>query len=230
MQAAHRRYAAGSSRGRHSTTTLLAQLQAHIEAVASGRTDLDDNERGQRIKARREELRLTQPAVVEMIEAEAWRLPTDHPLRPDRAEKPPITLRGLQAWERGGGIVWEKAKLLATVLRIDVDDLLNGPKRETPDPFDPGTHPAAEERLLQILAKIDARLDDQDKVLKEIMAEQSRLRGLITQQDEAARTLAADGHAWADAALARYREAQLAEPQSQASAPKEHARSASRQG
>jgi septal ring factor EnvC (AmiA/AmiB activator) len=86
------------------------------------------------------------------------------------------------------------------------------PTRSIPAPIRP------EERLLQILAKIDARLDDQDKVLKEIMAEQSRLRGLITQQDEAARTLAADGHAWADAALARYREAQLTEPQSPAPA------------
>jgi transcriptional regulator with XRE-family HTH domain len=229
MQAAQRRYAPGSSRGRHSTTTLLAQLQAHIEAVAGGQTDLDDNERGQRIKARREELRLTQPAVVEMIEAEAWQLPADHPLRPDRAEKPPITLRGLQAWERGGGIVWEKAKLLAAVLRTDVDELLNGPKTVAPDLFAPNGLPT-EERLLALLSKIDARLDDQDKVLREIMAEQARLRSLMAQQDEAARTLAADGHAWADAALARYREAQLAEPQSQGSAPKERARSASRQG
>jgi transcriptional regulator with XRE-family HTH domain len=117
---AQRSYAAGSSRAGRSVTTLLAQVE--------------DIERGRRIKARREELHLTQPAVVDLLEEAAAALEADHPLHPDKLGKAPVTLRGYQTWERGGGIAWEKAKLLAGVLGADVRALMNGVDGQpTPD-------------------------------------------------------------------------------------------------
>jgi transcriptional regulator with XRE-family HTH domain len=120
QRSAQRSYAAGSSRAGRSVTTLLAQVE--------------DIERGRRIKARREELHLTQPAVVDLLEEAAAALEADHPLHPDKLGKAPVTLRGYQTWERGGGIAWEKAKLLAGVLGADVRALMNGVDGQpTPD-------------------------------------------------------------------------------------------------
>jgi hypothetical protein len=140
-----RRYAPGSSRGTRSATTLLAQVA--------------DIERGQRIRGRREELHLTQPAVVDLLEEAAAELPPTHELHPAKAGKAPVTLRGYQTYEQGGGIVWEKAKLLAQVLQIDVQTMMSGePERTvingkvvqdasvTPSPFpdgDSGGHTAS---------------------------------------------------------------------------------------
>lgn len=107
------RYAPGTSRKTRSAVTLLAQVA--------------DIERGTRIRERREELHLTQPAVVDLIEKAAWQLPRDHDLHPDKAGKAPVSLRGYQTYEQGGGIIWEKAKLLAQVLQMDVQTLMSGP-------------------------------------------------------------------------------------------------------
>lgn len=93
---------------------------------------MQDSERGQRIRERRMELHLTQPAVVEKIEELAWKLPRDHALQPanaageDGTPRAPLSLRGLQTYERGGGIVWEKAKLLAQVLQMDPHVMMHG--------------------------------------------------------------------------------------------------------
>jgi transcriptional regulator with XRE-family HTH domain len=100
-----------------------------------------DFERGERIKAAREARHLTQPAVVEKIEEEARKLPPDHDLRrrlEDHGELP-ITLRGFQSWQYGGGIDYEKAKLLAKVLHVTTDWIFNGDEEDqpTPDPFVP---------------------------------------------------------------------------------------------
>lgn len=73
---------------------------------------MDDLARGERIKALRETRRLTQPAVVELLDA--------------RAGARVVTLRGYQAWEAGGGIRWDNAKLLAEVLGVEAEHLMAG--------------------------------------------------------------------------------------------------------
>lgn len=143
-----RRYAPGTSRGRHSTTTLLAQVA--------------DIERGQRIKALREALHLTQPAVVDLMERAARELPEDHPLQ----GKAPVTLRGYQTYERGGGIVWDKAKLLAQALQTDVHEIMNGVRSETPEPFP--SPPAIQGELAEVLQAIRDQLEKQSRVLERI--------------------------------------------------------------
>jgi transcriptional regulator with XRE-family HTH domain len=105
-------YGIGTSRGTRSLDNL--------------RTQMADLERGRRIKTARDKLHLTQPAVVELF---AERAP-DCGLRP-------VTLRGYQAWEGGGGIKWPNAKLLAGVLGLHPDYMMTGrvEPEATPDPF-----------------------------------------------------------------------------------------------
>lgn len=162
-----RRYAPGTSRGRHSATTLLAQVA--------------DLERGQRIKARREELHLTQPAVVDLMEARARELPETHDLH----GKAPITLRGYQTYERGGGIVWEKAKLLAGILQMNVQAMMHGEEEEervTPDPFTSFPAEAIQGALAEVLAEIKAQLTEQTRVLDEIKGYASRVELMLEEQ------------------------------------------------
>lgn len=160
------RYVPGSSRGPRSVTTLLAQV--------------DDIERGQRIKALRESLHLTQPAVVELVEQAAWALPAGHQLRPDvagkpPATKPPVTLRGYQTWEQGGGIAWEKAKLLAKVLQTDVRAMMNGVGDETPDL----SRGAGEESQLDRIERELGEIRQQREGFLNLLAEQTKLLELI---------------------------------------------------
>jgi hypothetical protein len=182
---AQRRYAPGSSRGTRSATTLLAQVA--------------DIERGQRIRGRREELHLTQPAVVDLLEEAAAELPPTHELHPAKAGKAPVTLRGYQTYEQGGGIVWEKAKLLAQVLQIDVQTMMSGePERTvingkvvqdasvTPSPFPERTIEGA---LAGILAQIQAQLAEQTEVLNEIRQLLTSDQQVTTETQEATRRL-----------------------------------------
>lgn len=169
--------------------------------AGTNQPDTLDIARGERIKARRQELHLTQPAVVDLIEKAAYELPDTHELHPDRAGKAPVTLRGYQTYEGGGGIVWEKAKLLAQVLQIDVQEMMNGALGEyetplvssgTPSPF------AGRDDLTE-------RLKRQSRIL-------ARIEQAIELEDEAARRLADDGEAWTDRVLALL-EAHRDEPQ-----------------
>lgn len=200
-----RRYAPGSSRQRHNTTTLLLQLAAQV-AEQGEQQEVADKERGQRIKARRDDLHLTQPAVVEKMEALAWKLPRSHALHPETAGEPgapkaPVTLRGYQAYEKGGGIVWEKAKLLAKVLQMDVEVLLSGPPEPepepepAPDPFAKQDQPvdvrldAVEGALAEVLAAITSQLAAQTEVLNEIKTLLSKEQEVTADAREATRGL-----------------------------------------
>ena len=153
-------YAPGTSRGARSATTLLAQVA--------------DLERGQRIKARRVELHLTQPAVVDLIEELAKDLPPEHALHPDNAGKAPVTLRGLQTWEQGGGVAWEKAKLLAQALQTDARSLINGVPVDAPTP-DLSRGGAGQDDTEDRLARMEARLDQHAQRVEELLEEQSEL-------------------------------------------------------
>jgi vacuolar-type H+-ATPase subunit I/STV1 len=170
-------YVPASSRKAQRTTTFISQLQAHLEAVAGGQA-LDDIERGLRIKEQREALHLTQPAVVELMEQAAWGLSTSDDLHPSNAGKPPLTLRGLQTYEAGGGIVWGKAKLLAQVLQMDVQVMLNGERRDeerTPEPL-PVRRDGGEDRL--------ARIEDAIAAMRQERADEAQaIRDLLAQQD-----------------------------------------------
>lgn len=73
-----------------------------------------DVARGQRIQELRAARHLTQPAIAELVG---------------------VTLRAYQAWEAGGGITWENAKVLAKKLGTDPEFIMAGAKPETPDPF-----------------------------------------------------------------------------------------------
>jgi hypothetical protein len=117
-----------------------------------------DIERGQRIRGRREELHLTQPAVVDLMEEAAKALPDTHELHPSKLGRAPVGLRGYQTYEQGGGIVWEKAKLLAEVLHLDVQEMMEGP-RETPDLLTPPPAPVDWYR------RIEHRLDEHERIL-----------------------------------------------------------------
>lgn len=163
-----RRYVAGSSRGTHSATTLLAQV-ANIE-------------RGSRIRERREALHLTQPAVVDLLEEAANKLPATHDLHPDKAGKAPVTLRGYQSYEQGGGIVWEKAKLLAQVLQMDVQAMMNGETDEpAPSPFTDKTDDA---RVLELLESVQQLVLNQNELLARQSAILDRIEEAVTRDGE----------------------------------------------
>jgi uncharacterized coiled-coil protein SlyX len=218
------RYAPGSSRGTRSATTLLAQVA--------------DLERGQRIKAQREDLHLTQPAVVDLLEDAAKELPRDHPLHPEKLGKPPVTLRGLQSWEQGGGIAWEKAKLLAAVLRTDVAGLINGTPPEadssTPDPFPAST---LEERLDRMERRLAGLIDSQSDLIEqqnELLARQSaileRIEDAVRREDDASEKRADEEDAWVDRVVSRAREALASDSQSPGSRSRKPAKSGSPRG
>jgi transcriptional regulator with XRE-family HTH domain len=208
-----------------------------------------DLERGQRIKARREDLHLTQPAVVELLERAAQELPTDHPMHPDKLGKPPVTLRGLQTWEQGGGIAWEKAKLLALVLQTDVKVLINGVTNTTPDLFVKADGPV-DERLDRIEAALTTMLGHVENLANraqeqrhelmdrlealetailhngDVVADRAvnRVRDMVKQPDEVVRaieSLAAEFHADADQLAA-----QRASERGRRAAPRRPARAA----
>jgi hypothetical protein len=189
QQRPKRRYVAGSSRGSHSAITLLAQVA--------------DKQRGDRIKARHEELHLTEPAVVELMEELAWKLPRTNSLHPETAAEkkgkerpiPPLTLRGFQSYKAGGGIAWEKAKLLAQVLQMDVRVMLHGEseKAETPDPFPPAD---PESGIAEVLAKLLAAVDKQNKLLDKQTEVLERIEKAIDREDDAAKTLRTEGQTW----------------------------------
>jgi transcriptional regulator with XRE-family HTH domain len=166
-----RGYATGSLRGRHSAVTLRDQVA--------------DIERGIRIRERREELHLTQPAVVQLLEEAASRLPEDHDLHPARAGKAPVTLRGYQSYEQGGGIVWEKAKLLAQVLQLEVQAMMSGEPEDTPDPFAAAHDPQAEwmTRMEALIDRQNDLLERQSLILERIEA---RLEATVEQETRAA--------------------------------------------
>lgn len=140
-------------------------------SVATLRAQMEDLARGERIKARRQALRLTQPAVVDLLAK--------------RAGAQVVTLRGYQTWEAGGGIRWDNAKVLAEVLDVDPEKLMvGGPyvdARETPDPFATADSDLFA-RLDQLEAKIDkasAERDDHVRELERLLNEQSQLLGTI---------------------------------------------------
>lgn len=89
---------AGASQRSRRAVTLLAQMA--------------DMERGQRIKDRRNELHLTQPAVADTVG---------------------VTLRAFQEWEAGGGIRWEHCQHLAGALAVDPEWIMRGDPPPTPD-------------------------------------------------------------------------------------------------
>lgn len=102
-QIAQKGFVPGTSRGPRSARTLLLQMAADLER---------QREIGQRIKALREELGLTQPVL---------------------ADKVGVTLRAAQAWEAGGGIGYENRKRLAEELGVSEEFLLFGePGRQGP--------------------------------------------------------------------------------------------------
>jgi transcriptional regulator with XRE-family HTH domain len=168
---AQRSYAAGSSRAGRSVTTLLAQVE--------------DIERGRRIKARREELHLTQPAVVDLLEEAAAALGADHPLHPDKLGKAPVTLRGYQTWERGGGIAWEKAKLLAGVLGADVRALMNGVDRQpTPDLSRDGAGASVDGGLENRITRIEDTLQEVRRGLQNLHVQREGFLQLLAAQQK----------------------------------------------
>jgi transcriptional regulator with XRE-family HTH domain len=78
---------------------------------------MDDHERGDRIKQLRQARRLTQPAVVQRMCDLAGPKPSGDPF---------IVLRTYQKYESGGGISWEKTRVLADVLGTSEDYILRG--------------------------------------------------------------------------------------------------------
>ncbi len=95
---AQSKFVPGTSRRPRRAVTLLAQMA--------------DVERGERIKALREQLHITQPVI---------------------ADRVGVTLRAYQEWEAGGGIQWENAKRLGKVLGATPDYLMSGDPLPTPD-------------------------------------------------------------------------------------------------
>lgn len=132
------------------------------------------------------------------MEELAWKLPRDHSLHPETAAEekgkdrpqPPLTLRGLQTYEKGGGIVWEKAKLLAQVLRVDVQEMMSGEYEDLPTP-DLSRPASVEAPLAEILAAITAQLAEQTKVLERIEQALARDQQVRGETDESAERLLA---------------------------------------
>lgn len=130
----------GASRAPRSITTLRAQME--------------DLARGERIKTLRTARRLTQPAVVELLR--------------QKAGAPVVTLRGYQAWEGGGGIRWDNAKVLAGVFDVDPEYIMSG--RETADTPDLSLVQGAarEEQLEGVSAEFSVRVDNVEAALERI--------------------------------------------------------------
>lgn len=198
------RFAPGSSRGPRRLDTLRAQME--------------DIERGDRIKELREARRLTQPAVVERMCAVGG---------PRRDGRPFIGLRGYQRYEEGGGISWSKAQVLAEVLNTTEDYILRGEgERREPRPAraidtDLAERLASIEERIQLPGSVsrldgelEARITRIEGTLQEILLllgaarnEQDRISGLLDQQTsvlgriEAATSDAGDAAERLDAAV-----------------------------
>lgn len=96
---------------------------------------MPDLDRGNRIKALREERHLTQPALAERIG---------------------VTLRAYQEWEAGGGIRWMNAKRLASALCSTPDYVMSGPTPE-PEPAELSQLDRIEDELRLLRAESAAR-------------------------------------------------------------------------
>lgn len=116
-----------------------------------------DTDRGQRIKLLREQKHLSQPAVVEQLEK--------------LHGAPVVTLRGYQTWEAGGGLRWEKLKVLAQLHHVTPDYILSG---EHPPEQPPAEEPDLHERLDK-LEEGQRRIEEKlDKLLKQPRVPRSR--------------------------------------------------------
>lgn len=121
-------YVPGASRGTRSVATLRAQME--------------DLARGERIKTLRTDRHLSQPAVVDLLEK--------------KAGARVVTLRGYQAWEAGGGIRWENAKVLADVFGVEPEYVMAGDGERGPVPDLSLIHGDGDDSQL---AEIDRKLD-----------------------------------------------------------------------
>lgn len=152
LHSAKRRYVAGTSRKSRSADTLRAQME--------------DVARGERLKELRNARHLSQPAVVDLVN--------------ERAGEKLVGLRGYQAWEAGGGIRWEKAKVLAEVLGTDPEHLMNGAHEETPDPF----AGSVEERLADLTEQLAADRVDRDDNIADVKALLNQQNALLARQSK----------------------------------------------
>lgn len=115
------------------------------------RGQMDDAARGERIKALREARKLTQPAVVDRMCEIGGRKPDGRPY---------IGLRGYQRYEEGGGIPWDKTRVLAQVFDTTEDFILRGDgERRQPRPAR-----SIDADLAERLANIEERLDASEPV------------------------------------------------------------------
>jgi hypothetical protein len=135
------------------------------------RAQMDDLARGARIKARREELHLSQPAVVDLMNERA---PADLRARDKRREGKIIRLRGYQEYEAGGGIEWEKAKVLAAVLGSDTHWLMTGENKPTATP----DLMAVPEQL----ENVDGKFTD---LVGDVSEQLDRIEGLLSENNQA---------------------------------------------
>jgi transcriptional regulator with XRE-family HTH domain len=143
---------------RQSARTFALQRRRFALMAAESTRQLGEN-----IRTAREALGLTQDQVARAMEGH---------VSGDRVSK----------WERGENRPRDETlDDLARVLQTTTAALLmrEGDKAVTPDLASPR---GAGGELAEILEKINARLDDQDDVLREIKAEQAALRQLIAEQ------------------------------------------------
>lgn len=185
---AKRNYAPGTSRRPRSVDTLRAQME--------------DLARGERIKALREERHLTQPAVIELFEELARRRGWE----PKKPGERPLTLRGYQAWEAGGGIKWENVKVLAAVFAEEPEFIMSGRQGgigRIPD-LSLIQGAAREEQLDDVDTKFSKRVDKVEQRLKRIedalIDDEQSVRALLKKQTELLediRTLVGDEDAFA---------------------------------
>lgn len=110
------------------------------------RAQMDDTARGERIRELRVARRLTQPAVVDRLCELGGRKPDGSPY---------IGLRGYQRYEEGGGIPWDKTRLLAQVLDTTEDYILRGEGERR----QPRSGRSIDSDLAARLANIEERLD-----------------------------------------------------------------------
>lgn len=136
---------------RHVVHGASRSTSRRAEFLDTLRGQMDDVARGERIKALREARRLTQPAVVErMCEVGG----------PKPDGRPHISLRGYQRYEEGGGIPWDKTRVLAQVLDTTEDFILRGEgERRQPRPAR-----SIDTDLAERLANIEERLDAAEPV------------------------------------------------------------------
>lgn len=136
---------------------------------------MGDLERGKRISAAREAKRLTQTAVVGLINT--------------RAGTRLITIRGYQSWEAGGGIRWPKMEILAEVLGVAPEYLMLGDPLPDPDPFaDRRTGESQLDRIERLLNDHTHEISDHARIVRTLLHDQTLLleeiRRLVRAQQE----------------------------------------------